>query len=1078
MELDVGERRTFLPEWCGGDVELEGEVKNLLVVYERAEAYFTPNIGGRTLARSPGNSFLEKEGDWVGPYKLLQQIGEGGFGVVWMAQQEKPISRKVAIKVIKAGMDSKEVVGRFDAERQALARMDHPNIARVIDAGITDTGRPYFAMDLVKGVAITEFCDSREMDANARLGLFGDVCAAINHAHQKGVIHRDIKPSNILVTLDGDKPMVKVIDFGISKATEGKLTERTLFTRIEAWVGTPVYMSPEQTGLGSLDIDTRCDIYALGVLLYELLTGVTPFDQATLVRAGVDEMRRIIREVEPPRPSARLTSLGSEEAEAVGAARKVSREQLRRFVASDLDWIVMKAIDKSRDRRYGTAAALADDIARFLADEPVTAKPPSAVYLFGKFSKRHRAALLVACGIAGLLVAAVAVSGWQALRATRAEALAGERLEEAVKERNAKAGALRDSEEVTRLLTEIFRRSDPSVDGRSVTVVDALEAASGKLEAELKTQPERLALLQGVLAGTYDALSLPEEALALREKVLETRRRMLGDGHPETLGAIRDVIVQAEKLGQFGRIRGLAEEELEFVRNHPGREKEEIFRALRSAASAALQTGDFERAMELKKEIVELKKLTFGELSHETKLAEWELFQFQKSLPSEADAQAPGEKSEVEKAEDALSAAVEEHGDNAPETFEAMEELAKSQSRNRMPDLALATQIRLLALVQDKFSPMADEALKVRWGVASIYWGAERRSEALEIYRQCVRLIAERDGEGAVSTADAENALLRQMFYTDQGEGYRARLREVSEKRLKVFGPEHPQTLRVQKDLMLSLYASFAESDLEQAVALGENVVSVVRESPDLMHPRTFSDVLTFLARCYCKAGRTEEAVELLKEGCPLARDDTWVNFLLANLQLWFHQEEDYGATRDWMIGWMGEKPRRRHFVDRIAWISCIAPLKDEEQGRVILENLARVEAERNSPDSPPESKMSTDQMANIRGLALYRTGNFLGALERFAEAERFLASERKYKALGGEGNNEHGMDFYKALTLFRLGRQSEAEEVFKKAEEALMPTPSVEDPLKGLNDSDGTSLLVWLAYREAKEFFSRKGSH
>ena len=380
LELAPGERQHFVEDACAGNRELRHLVEQLLTDAVGADAYFTQAFGGASWAGPSRNILIEKVGDWVGPYKLLQQIGEGGFGVVWMAEQSKPISRRVAVKVIKAGMDTKEVLARFDAERQALARMDHPNIARVFDAGVTLTGRPYFAMELVKGIPITRFCDEWQLDAKERLLLFSDVCAAINHAHQKGVIHRDIKPSNVLVTLDGDKPLVKVIDFGISKAIEGKLTDGTLFTRLEQWVGTPVYMSPEQAGLGSLDIDTRSDIYALGVLLYELLTGVPPFDQATLIQAGYEEMRRIIREVEPVRPSLRLTSLHADQAAPIAAARRVSEGRLHRIIAYDLDWIVMKAIDKSRDRRYETAAALAEDIGRFLADEPVTAKPPGRMH--------------------------------------------------------------------------------------------------------------------------------------------------------------------------------------------------------------------------------------------------------------------------------------------------------------------------------------------------------------------------------------------------------------------------------------------------------------------------------------------------------------------------------------------------------------------------------------------------------------------------------------------------------------------------------------------------------------------------
>ena len=383
------------------------EVESLLRAHEPEGDFLESPAVAVTVDRL----IAERPGSIIGPYKLLQQIGEGGFCVVYMAEQERPVRRTVALKIIKAGMDTREVIARFEAERQALALMDHPNIAKVLDAGATESGRPYFVMELVKGVPITEFCDRNHMPAKDRLKLFIDVCHAIQHAHHKGVIHRDIKPTNVLVTLHDGVPVVKVIDFGVAKATAQKLTERTLFTAFGQMVGTPAYMSPEQAEMSGLDIDTRSDIYSLGVLLYELLTGTTPLEAKRLRSAGYAEMQRMIREEEPPRPSTRLSSLG-QSATVLAGNRGTDPRQLARLLSGDLDWIVMKALEKDRNRRYGTPGNFAEDVERYLADDLVQARPPSSWYRLRKLARRNKRALMTAT-LAGviLLVALGAVAG-------------------------------------------------------------------------------------------------------------------------------------------------------------------------------------------------------------------------------------------------------------------------------------------------------------------------------------------------------------------------------------------------------------------------------------------------------------------------------------------------------------------------------------------------------------------------------------------------------------------------------------------------------------------------------------------
>jgi serine/threonine protein kinase/Flp pilus assembly protein TadD len=425
------DRMAFLEVACRGDSALLASITVLLREHAResnpvdkpivteCEGAFISDEDMEAIASQVASYSRRAIGSMIGPYRLMEQIGEGGFGLVYVADQQSPIRRRVALKIIKPGMESREVLARFAAERQAIALMDHPNIARVFDAGVTETLQPYFVMELVRGVPLTEYCDSQQLSIVERLQLFVDICSAVQHAHQKGIIHRDLKPSNILVTLHDGRPLVKVIDFGVAKAIGQSLTIRTIYTRFASMVGTPAYMSPEQAGMSTGDIDTRSDIYSLGVLLYELLTGTTPFASERLQTVGFDELRRIIREEEPQRPSTRLSTLNNQLATTVAANRRLDLARLAWSMKRDLDWIVMKALDKDRNRRYATAGSMAEDVSRFLMHRPVIACPPSAWYRFTRFARRNRVAIFTVSAVSIALLSGTVLSVWQARVAIR-----------------------------------------------------------------------------------------------------------------------------------------------------------------------------------------------------------------------------------------------------------------------------------------------------------------------------------------------------------------------------------------------------------------------------------------------------------------------------------------------------------------------------------------------------------------------------------------------------------------------------------------------------------------------------------
>ena len=621
--LPTEERPAFLDRACAGDPTLRAQVDSLLRAHDAALGFLESGPTDLSQGRVPLESAIEEmPGDRIGRYKLLQKIGEGGCGVVYMAEQEEAVRRRVALKVIKLGMDTKAVIARFEAERQALARMEHPNIARVLDAGATTAGRPFFVMELVRGIRITEYCDQNNLSTEQRLRLFINVCHAIQHAHQKGIIHRDIKPSNILVTLHDGQPVPKVIDFGIAKATQGRLTEQTLFTAFEQFIGTPAYVSPEQAEMSGLDIDTRSDIYSLGVLLYELLAGRTPFDTQELVAAGLDEMRRRIREQQPPRPSLRVRTLNDSDRTTVARRRGTDGPRLTLELRGDLDWIVMRCLEKDRSRRYETANGLAMDIERHLNNEPVTARPPSTVYLFTKLVRRHRLAFAAGLGITLALAAGFAASTLLYLRerdsldrARRAEKGRESALRTAVEQKNAADQARKEAEQGKKMVQEqsvrhtklavmmLANLKDIGLNAGFAPdqrVLREMMAKAAALQKEFADQPEFLAAVDETLGGVYVKMDELKRAEEMFQEALKVRRQAQGEKSPEVAQTLNYLGHVYSRQSRWEEAYQTHEDALQLLQDlqaeHPARKDPEISRTMSAMGWVRAQQGELSEA--------------------------------------------------------------------------------------------------------------------------------------------------------------------------------------------------------------------------------------------------------------------------------------------------------------------------------------------------------------------------------------------------------------------------------------------------------------------------------------------------
>jgi serine/threonine protein kinase/tetratricopeptide (TPR) repeat protein len=792
----------FLEQACAGDALLRAEVQKLL--HAQAAIGSFHEAPRPALVETVDHPLAERPGTVIGPYKLLQQIGEGGMGTVFMAEQEQPVRRRVALKIIKLGMDTAQVIARFEAERQALALMDHPNIARVLDAGATDSGRSYFVMELVKGGPITEFCDQNQLAPEARLKLFLDVCHAIQHAHHKGVIHRDIKPTNVLVTLRDGAPVVKVIDFGVAKATGRKLTERTLFTARGHMIGTPAYMSPEQAEMSGLDIDTRSDVYALGVLLYELLTGTTPLEDARLREAGYAEIQRLIREEEAPRPSTRLSSLG-DSATVLAGNRGLDVKRLEQLLAGDLDWVVMKALEKDRNRRYDTPASFAEDIGRYLRREAVLARPPSRAYKVKKFAQRHRAAVLTGSAVAAALLAGAAVATWQAVVATRAKQDA---LAAAGAEREAKELA-QTREEATLAVLEfledrVFAAARPRRQagglGRDATLRQAVEAALPFVGKSFTDQPLIEARLRMTLGQSYLYLGEAKEAADQWQAARTLYTRHLGPEHADTLRSMSCLARSYAALGRFAEALQLGEETVALQKARLGPDHRDTLRSMNGQAWIYADLGRRADALRLREETLALQQATLGPDDPDTLWSMYSLANSYTVLGRHAEA--------LQLREEALALQKARLGLDHPDTLRGMNGLACTYADLGRQTKAVELYEQTLALQKAALGPDHPDTFQTMYNLANRYAALGRHDDALKLREE---------------TLDLHKAKL---------------------------GPDHPRTLASMRVVAESLLALDRGAE---AVPILDDCLR--RAAGKTIHPCLLTGVMVLRLRCFEKAG-------------------------------------------------------------------------------------------------------------------------------------------------------------------------------------------------------------------------------
>ncbi|MES2571694.1 MAG: serine/threonine-protein kinase [Verrucomicrobiota bacterium] len=784
---------------------LAGEAKGVEANWPPVPANLMPGMG-EDLAGFFAFLKTEDSGEQIGPYKLIQRLGEGGFGTVWMATQQEPVRRRVALKILKLGMDTWEVVARFEQERQALAMMDHANIAKVFDAGATKWGRPFFVMELVRGVPMTDFCDSSRLGMRERLELFVDVCRAVQHAHQKGIIHRDLKPSNILVAVHDSVPRPKIIDFGLAKATQGRLTDKTLFTEVQQIMGTPLYMSPEQAAMTSLDIDTRSDIYSLGVILYELVTAQTPLDVVALSRAGFDEIRRVIREVDPPRPSARVQAFDKATLVTAAKQRQVAPSKFSAMICGDLDWIIMKCLEKDRERRYDTANSLALDVERYLANETVTARPPTVAYQLGKFIRRHKLAVGAAFAVASALLIGAVVSTWQAIAKEKAlrQAWAAE------SDTKAFGDFL-----VRRVLSATRPQEVEGGPGVDVTVAAALQEAVKTLKEDFYGRPRAEARARHAIGVTWETLGRYPEAIEQLMRAIELRESpgLLGPDDPATLEAINDLAVVYAKAGHLEKALPLYQMVFEKRRARLGADHPHVLTSLNNLAGAYEMAGDLRNAVQLYEKNLASCRTILGwddpyTLKATGNLARvWmALHDFDKALPLY---------------ELACARSQATLGSAHPDTLTCMNNLAVAYEKTGKSGKSTALYEEVVQVSTARLGVDHPDTLTSMNNLAGAYEQAGALSKALAIYQ--TTLEKGRIKPGADHRETLTTMINLAVAYEKAGELQKALplYEEALERRQRTLDPDHADTLK----LMSNLAVAYSEAgEHEKAMRLFQQV--------------------------------------------------------------------------------------------------------------------------------------------------------------------------------------------------------------------------------------------------------------